>query len=38
MKRILLFTLVIGLFAVQANADMWEVDRNTALGNKKNHN
>ena len=31
MKRILLFTLVIGLFAVQANAAMWELDRTTAL-------
>ena len=31
MKRILLFTLVIGLFAVQADADMWELDRPTAL-------
>ena len=32
MKRFLLFTLLIGLFAVQADAAMWEVDRNTALG------
>ena len=32
MKRILLFTLVIGLFAVQANAALWELDRTTALG------
>ena len=32
MKRILLFTLVIGLFAVQANAAMWELDQPTALG------
>ncbi len=31
MKRIVLFTLVIGLFAVQADADMWQVDRDTAL-------
>lgn len=32
MKRFLLFTLVICLFAVQANADMWELDKPTALG------
>ena len=32
MKRFLLFTLVIGLFAVQADAGMWELDRPTALG------
>ena len=31
MKRILLFTLVIGLFAVQANADMYTMDVSTAL-------
>ena len=31
MKRFLLFTLVIGLFAVQANAGIWELDRTTAL-------
>jgi len=30
MKRFLLFTLVIGLFAVQANAGMWELDAPTA--------
>ena len=30
MKRILLFTLVIGLFAVQANAAMWQLDASTA--------
>ena len=32
MKRCLLFTLVIGLFAVQADAGLWELDRPTALG------
>jgi len=32
MKRFLLFTLVIGLFAVQVNADLWELDKTTALG------
>ena len=32
MKRFLLFTLVIGLFAVQADAALWELDRPTALG------
>ncbi|OHB76351.1 MAG: hypothetical protein A2Z25_21175 [Planctomycetes bacterium RBG_16_55_9] len=32
MKRILLFTLMIGLFAVQASAALWEVDKPTALG------
>ena len=31
MKRVLIFTLVIGLFAVQADAAMWELDRTTAL-------
>jgi len=31
MKRFLLFTLVIGLFAVQADAGMWKLDRDTAL-------
>ncbi|MHC4597300.1 MAG: hypothetical protein ACYS19_20435 [Planctomycetota bacterium] len=31
MKRLLLFTLVIGLFAVQADAGLWELDRPTAL-------
>lgn len=31
MKRVLIFTLVIGLFAVQADAAMWELDRITAL-------
>ena len=35
MKRILLFTLVIGLFAVQADAAMYyELDKSTALGFK----
>jgi hypothetical protein len=31
MKRFLLFTLVMSLFAVQANAAFWELDRDTAL-------
>ena len=31
MKRFLLFTLVIGLFAVQADAAMWDLDTVTAL-------
>ena len=32
MKRFLLFTLLIGLFAAQADAGLWELDRLTALG------
>ncbi len=32
MKRILLLGLVVGLFAGQASAALWEVDRPTALG------
>jgi hypothetical protein len=32
MKRFLLFTLVISLFAVQANADMYKMDAPTAAG------
>jgi len=32
MKRVLLFTLVIGLFAVQANAAMWELTEPVAKG------
>jgi len=32
MKRFILFTLVIGLFTMQANADPWELDTTTALG------
>jgi len=32
MKRIVLFTLLIGLFSVQADAGLWELDRTTALG------
>lgn len=32
MKRILLFTLIIGLFAVQADAGMWAMDVPTAAG------
>jgi hypothetical protein len=31
MRRILLSILVIGLFAVQANADLWQVDKSEAL-------
>jgi hypothetical protein len=31
MRRILLSTLVIGLFAVQAKADLWQVDKSEAL-------
>jgi hypothetical protein len=32
MKRILIFCVVFGLFAVQANAAIWELDKTTALG------
>jgi hypothetical protein len=32
MKRVLIFCVVFGLFAVQANADIWELDKTTALG------
>jgi len=37
MKRFILFTLVISLFAVQADADMYTMDASTAAGMRLVH-